>query len=46
MRDLVTAAALANLSVEEIAQALERLADYSADHVTEHLRDAVDRVRS
>ena len=45
VRDVVTAAALAGQSVEEIAQALERLADYSSDHIAEHLRDALDRVR-
>jgi hypothetical protein len=45
VRNVVTAAALANQSVEEIARAMERLADYSSDHVTEHLRDALNRVR-
>jgi hypothetical protein len=45
VRTVVTAAALANQSVDEIARAMERLADYSSDHITEHLRDALDRVR-
>jgi len=45
VRDVVTAATLASLSVEEIENALERLADYSADRITSRLRDAVDEVR-
>jgi hypothetical protein len=45
VRNVVTAAALADLSVEEIARALEQLADYTADHVTGRLRDALDASR-
>jgi hypothetical protein len=45
VRDVVTAAALANLSVEEMQYALERLADYSADRITARLRDALDKVQ-
>jgi hypothetical protein len=45
VRDVVTAASLASLSVEEIEYALERLADYSADHITGRLRDAVEKVQ-
>lgn len=45
VRNVVTAAALANLSVEDIARALEQLADYSADRITRQLRDALDRSR-
>lgn len=45
VRDVVTAAVLANLSVEEISRALERLADYSADRITGRLRDALEEVQ-
>lgn len=45
VRDIVTAAALASLSVEEITYALERLADYSADEITSRLRDALEKVQ-
>jgi len=45
VRNIVTAAVLSDLSVEEIARALEQLADYSADHITRHLRDALDASR-
>lgn len=45
VRDVVTAASLSALSVEEIARALERLADFSADVVTNHLRDALEKVQ-
>jgi len=45
LRDVVTAAALANLSVEDIARALDQLAFYAADRVTDRLRSALDRSR-
>ncbi|NOT08931.1 MAG: hypothetical protein HOP28_12100 [Gemmatimonadales bacterium] len=44
-RNIVTAAALADLSVDDLVRALTRLADYTADHVTRRLRDAVDDSR-
>ena len=46
VRDIVTARAFANLDVEEIARALERLADYSADRIADRLRESLDEVRS
>lgn len=45
IRDVVTARALAGQSTEEIARALERLADYSADRITERLREALQKVQ-
>lgn len=45
IRNIVTAAALAKLSVEDIARALEQLADYSADHITGRLRSALEDAR-
>jgi hypothetical protein len=45
IQDVVTATALANQSVAEIARSLERLADYSADRITERLRDATEKVQ-
>lgn len=45
VRNVVTARALAAQSVEEIAQSLERLADYSADRITERLREAMEKVQ-
>jgi hypothetical protein len=45
VRDVVTATAIANLSVEEMVSVLERLAGYSADRLTEHLRDALEKTR-
>ncbi|MGD8278337.1 MAG: hypothetical protein PVH00_09945 [Gemmatimonadota bacterium] len=45
VRDVVTARALAAQSVGEIRVALERLADYSADRITERLRDALEKVQ-
>lgn len=36
--NVFTAATLSNLSVEEMAEAFERLADYSADHIVASLR--------
>jgi len=41
----ITAAALASLSVEEMEIALESLADFSADHLAEKLREALRKVR-
>jgi len=45
VRDIVTARALAGQSVEEIQRSLERLADYSADRITERLRGALEKVQ-
>jgi hypothetical protein len=45
VRDVVTARSLAGQSVEDIGVALERLADYSADRITERLRAALERVQ-
>lgn len=45
LRDVVTAATFAELTVDEIARALERLGDYAADRMTERLRDALDSAR-
>ena len=39
IRDLITAAMLATLSVDEIVEVLESLADYSARVITDRLRD-------
>ncbi len=44
-RDVVTAAVLAGLTEEEIAKALEQLADYTADHITDRLRGSLEDVR-
>ena len=38
VRDVVTAAAIADLSVEEMARALEQLAEFTAYQITEQLR--------
>lgn len=46
VRDIVTAASLADLSVEEIVDALEYLADYSAGAITDRLRDDLREARS
>jgi hypothetical protein len=45
LRDVVTAAALADLSVDDIARALDQLAAYAADHITDRLRQALDDAR-
>lgn len=45
VRDVVTAAVLADMSEDEIVVALEALADYAADHISERLRDSLDEVR-
>ena len=42
---VITAAALASLSVEEMEVALESLADFSADHLAEKLREALRKAR-
>ena len=42
---LAALAALASLSVEEMEIALESLADFSADHLAEKLREALRKVR-
>jgi len=42
---VITATALASLSVEEMEIALESLADFSADHLAEKLREALRKVR-
>lgn len=43
--DIVTASALANLSVPEMERTLEYLADYCADRVVDKLRKGMDKVR-
>ena len=45
IRNVVTAAVLADLSVEEIESALESLADYSARVITDRLRDDLRKAR-
>ena len=45
VRDVVTAATLAGLSVEEIEQTLERLADFASDRITSRLRNAMEKVQ-
>jgi hypothetical protein len=45
MGNLMTAQALASLSVEEMKGALGELAVYSADRITEEFQEAVDRAR-
>jgi hypothetical protein len=45
LRNVVTAAALADLSVDDLVRALEQLADYTADRVTGRLRDALEDAR-
>jgi hypothetical protein len=42
---VITAAALASLSVEEMEMALESLADFSAEHLAGKLREALREVR-
>lgn len=44
-RNVVTAAVLADLSVAELARALEHVADYAADRITERLRRSLAEVR-
>ena len=44
-RDIVTAAILMDMSEEELARALEQLADYAADRISEKLRDSRERAR-
>jgi hypothetical protein len=38
MRDVVTAAAIADLSLEDMVRALEQLADFTVYEITERLR--------
>ncbi|MDH3270216.1 MAG: hypothetical protein OEN56_02715 [Gemmatimonadota bacterium] len=45
LRDVVTAATLASLDVEELVSALEYLADYSARVITDRLRDDLREAR-
>jgi len=45
VRDVVTAAALSSLSVEDIARSLDQLAFYAAEKVTDRLRSALDDAR-
>lgn len=45
-RDVITAGALATLSVEDLQRVLERLAEYSSDRITDRLRDDLRDVRS
>ncbi len=45
IRNVVTAAALADLSVEDIGRALTQLSYYAADRVTDRLRSSLDRAR-
>jgi hypothetical protein len=44
-RDIITAAVLVDMSEEEIARALEQLADYAADKISERLRDSREDAR-
>jgi hypothetical protein len=44
-RNVVTAAVLSSLSVDDLVRALETLADYSADHLTRRLLNAQDDSR-
>ena len=46
VRDVVTAASLADLDVEEIVVALESLADFSGRVITDELREDLRDVRS
>jgi hypothetical protein len=45
VRDVVTAAAIANLSVEEMARALEQLAEFTAYQITDQLRYDLAEIR-
>ncbi|NND72980.1 MAG: hypothetical protein HKN43_15505 [Rhodothermales bacterium] len=45
VRDVVTANAFSRLSVEEITIALDRLAEFSADHIVGHLRRSLQKAR-
>ena len=44
-RDIVTAAALGSLSEDEMITALEALASYAGDRISEKLRDSLEKVR-
>ncbi|NNM35371.1 MAG: hypothetical protein HKO53_20015 [Gemmatimonadetes bacterium] len=45
IRDMITAAALSGLSEEDMIVALEALADYAGDRISEKLRDSLEEVR-
>ena len=45
VRDVITAAVLADMSEAEIARALEHLADFAADRISERLRTSMEKVR-
>lgn len=45
IRDMVTAAALSQLSEEDMVVALGALADYAGDRISEKLRDSMEKVR-
>ncbi len=44
-RNVVTAAVLADMSVDDLARAMEHVADYAADRITERLRGSLEEVR-
>ena len=44
--DVITAVALAKLSVEELVEGFEHLADYTADRITRKLRDDLVKARA
>lgn len=44
-RDIVTAAVLADMSEQEIGRALEAIADYAADRISERLRGSLEEAR-
>ena len=44
-RDVVTASVLAGMSEEEMVLALEALADFTGDRVSERLRDSLEEIR-
>jgi hypothetical protein len=46
VRNVVTAAVLADMSVEELSRALEHVADYAADRIMERLRRSLEEVRA
>lgn len=45
VRDIVTAAALSDLSEEDMALALEGLADFAGDRISERLRESLEKTR-
>lgn len=44
-RNVITAAVLADMSVGDLSRALEHVADYAADRITERLRGSLEEVR-